>query len=99
MQTWLLIPMLVIYVGSTPLELHLWRRGRLSDRVLALLVVGRFPILIAACTILVGTSQAFATVLVAIALLPGFFLYRYVLEVISNEHGSEEAAPRADKTG
>jgi hypothetical protein len=98
MDTWLLIPVLVIYVGSTPLEAHLWRNGRLSDRALALLVVGRFPILVAACAILVGTSPAFAIVVVPVALLPGFFLYRYVLEAISNEHGARGSSTRPDKT-
>jgi hypothetical protein len=62
-----------------------WRAGRLSDRALALLVLIRFPIISVFGAIMVGGSLPFIAFIAVISLLPGLFLYRFLLAFIQKQ--------------
>ena len=85
MPAWLVILVIGLAVASRPIEVRLWRAGRLSDRGLALLALGRFPILSVFGAIAAGGSLPFIAFIAAISLLPGLFLYRFVLDFIQKQ--------------
>ncbi len=80
---WLLI--VVLAVASRPIEIRLWRAGRLSDRSLTLLVLGRSPIFMTIVAIGAGLSLPVSLLLVAASLIPLMTMYRYVLGIVQ-EH-------------
>ena len=82
MDWWLVILIVAIGVMSGPIEARLWRAGRLSDRRLALLLIGRFPALVGLFAVFAGASFPMIVFLVAISLLPGLFLYRWTLGIV-----------------
>jgi hypothetical protein len=77
---------IVLALASRPIEVRLWRSGRISTRTLMLLVVGRFPVLI-----------AFIEVLLVPAIYLGYRLLRYMIgeEAISpdRDHAVEPHRP------
>ena len=91
MDWWLVVLIIAILVMSRPIEARLWRAGRLSDRNLALLLIGRFPALVGLFAVFAGASLPMIVFLVAISLLPGLFLYRWTLGIV------QENSP-ADRT-
>jgi hypothetical protein len=82
---WLVVLVIALAVASRPIEVRLWRAGRLSDRALALLVLSRFPIISVIFAIMLGGSLPFIAFIAAISLLPGLFLYRFALAFIQNQ--------------
>ena len=89
MDWWLVILIIAIVVMSRPIEARLWRAGRLSDRHLALLLIGRFPAMVGPFAVVAGASLPVIVFLVAISLLPGIFLYRFALGVVE-EHSTAD---------
>jgi hypothetical protein len=85
MQPWVTLLVIVVAVASRPLEVRLWRAGRLSDRTVTLLLLGRFPLVVALFAVLSGGSLPMTLVLVAISVLPGLFLYRFVLTLTHDQ--------------
>jgi hypothetical protein len=82
MDWWLVVLIVGIALVSRPIEARLWRAGRLSDRKLTLLLIGRFPVIVGLFAALAGASLPMIVFLVAISLLPGLFLYRFALGVV-----------------
>ena len=83
---------IVLAVASRPIEVRLWRSGRISTRTLMFLVVGRFPVLVAVFGVLAGGSIvqiAFIEVLSVPAIYLGYRLLRYVI-------GEEAMSPDRD---
>ena len=85
MEPWVTLLVIVVAVASRSIEVRLWRAGRLSDRALTLLMLGRFPALTAIFALLLGGSLQMTLLLVAISVLPGLFLYRYMLGAIHDQ--------------
>ena len=82
MPGWVFILVGVIAVASRPIETRLWRAGRISDRTLAVLLVGRFPVLTTLGAALTGASWPFIAVYAIIGALPGLLMYRFVLGLL-----------------
>jgi hypothetical protein len=91
MDLWLVILIVAIAVASRPIEARLWRAGRLSDRKLTLLLVGRFPVLIGLVALLSGASLPVVVLVVAISLLSGVFLYRFALGLVQDRSATGRA--------
>jgi hypothetical protein len=70
---------------SRPIEVQLWRMGRLSDRVTALLLVGRFPVVAFLFGVILGGSPPRMVILTLIAALPMVFFYPVVLDFLRGE--------------
>lgn len=85
MESWVTLLVILAAVASRPIEVRLWRAGRLSDRALTLLVLGRFPLVVGLFAVLSGGSLQMTLLVVAISLLPGLFLYRFMLGVIHDQ--------------
>jgi hypothetical protein len=81
----LLVILLVVAVASRPIELRLWRAGRLSDRALALLLLARFPILVGLFAVLSGGPMALTVFVIAISLLPAAAFYPVALRFIRDQ--------------
>jgi hypothetical protein len=85
MDWWLVILIIGIALMSRPIEARLWRAGRLSDRKLALLMIGRFPFLVGLVAVLSGASLPVILFAVAISLMSGLFLYRFALGLVTEQ--------------
>lgn len=70
---------------SRPIEVQLWRMGRLSDRATALLLVGRFPVVAFLFGLIFGGSPPRTIILTLLAMLPAVFFYHLVLNVLHDE--------------
>jgi hypothetical protein len=70
---------------SRPIEVQLWRMGRLSDRATALLLVGRFPVVAFLFGVILGGSLPRTIILTLLAVLPVVFFYPLVLDVLRDE--------------
>jgi hypothetical protein len=79
---WVFIVVGVVAVVSRPIETRLWRAGRISDRTLAILLIGRFPVLTTAGAFLAGRSLPFLAVYAFVGAVPGLLMYRFVLNAI-----------------
>jgi hypothetical protein len=89
MPTWLGLLIVILAVASRPIEVRLWRAGRLSDRTVTLLILGRFPLLTAVSVVTLGGSLPLGLVLIGAALLPGVLFYRHLLRMV------RERSPRS----
>jgi hypothetical protein len=78
MDLWLVILVVAIGVASRPIVGRLWRTGRLSDRSLSWILVGRFPVLVGLIAIVWGASLPIGLFAVAVSLLSGLILYRFM---------------------
>ena len=92
MEVWLPILVIVGAVASRPIEVRLWRRGRLSDQALALLLVGRFPLLVGLLSVMGGVPPPFTLLLVAIGVLPSVVAYPLVRDVIREQSPYDRVA-------
>jgi ABC-type multidrug transport system permease subunit len=70
---------------SRPIEVHLWRAGRLSDRATAMLLVGRFPVVAFLFGLILGGSLPRTIGLTLLALLPAAFFYGMILSLLRDE--------------
>lgn len=75
---------------SRPLEARLWRAGRLSDRTTALLMLGRFPILIFVFGLILGVPPLMNVVFTAGAVGLMALFYPFMRTVLrdakANDH-------------
>jgi hypothetical protein len=78
MDLWLVILVVVIALASRPLIGRLWRRGKLSDRSMSWILVGRFPVLVGLLAVISGASWQVIVFAVAISLLSGIVLYQFM---------------------
>ncbi|HEY0443923.1 MAG TPA: hypothetical protein VGC90_06860 [Candidatus Limnocylindrales bacterium] len=76
---------LVAFLASRPLEIWLWRTGRIPDRIAALLLVGRLPLFVAVIALVSTASWPAALFAVAVAALAPFLLYRRTLRFLDDE--------------
>jgi hypothetical protein len=81
-EPWLFLGVVVIFLASLPIEVRLWRAGRMSDRTLTVLILGRFPVLVAVFSLAVGLSPGSMAVLVAVTALPGLALHPWILGIV-----------------
>lgn len=91
MPTWLGLVILVLLVASRPIEVRLWHAGRISDRTVTILLLGRFSVVVGTAALATGGFTALTAVLIAMSLLPPLLLYRYTLAIVR-----EQSAQRGD---
>ena len=70
---------------TRPIEVQLWRMGRLSDRATALLLVSRFPVVAFLFGAILGGSLPRMIILTLLAVIPAVFFYAKVLDVLRYE--------------
>jgi hypothetical protein len=81
-----LIAMVIFAATITrPIEVQLWRMGRLSDRATALLLVSRLPVVAVLFGVILGGTLPRTVILALLALLPAVFFYGLVLAVLRDE--------------
>jgi hypothetical protein len=81
---WWTIAVIVLVVAARPVEVHFWRNGRLSDRAMTLLLVGRFPVVIGLLALLSSAPLPLTASVLAISLLPSLVFYPLVREFVSD---------------
>jgi len=69
-------------VISRPIEMRLWRAGRISDRTLAIAGLARFPIIAFLFGLILGASIPLLILITAVAIVPGLMFYRFMLDFI-----------------
>lgn len=90
MEPWLVILIIVVAVASRPIEVRLWRAGRLSDRTLTLLLLGRLPVVAGLFAVLTGGLTLVTLFVIAISLLPSLLFYRFVLDLVREQAGRRQ---------
>ena len=76
------IALMILFVATRPLEVRLWRAGRLSDRALAILILVRFPLVGLAAGVLAGASLPVIILLFALMSIPAIVGYGWALRRI-----------------
>lgn len=76
---------LLAFLVTRPLEIRLWEAGRISDRVGALLLVGRLPLFVALIAVVIGASPEVFLLVVAASAVGPVLLYRHVLRFLDDE--------------
>ena len=85
MPIWIAIPLVALAIVSRPVEVRLWRAGRLSDRAVTLLVLGRFPVLATIGAVATGGDIGFVAMIALISLLPMLLFYRFLLGMVREQ--------------
>ena len=76
---------LVAFLASRPLEIWLWRTGRIPDRVAALLLVGRLPLFVAVVAVVSTASWPATIAAISLAAIAPLVLYRRTLRFLDDE--------------
>jgi hypothetical protein len=85
MPTGLVLLLLVLLVASGPIEGRLWRAGRISDRTVTILLLGRFPVVVGIAALATGGLTVLTAALISLSLLPPLGFYRYILSLIREQ--------------
>jgi len=72
-------------VISRPVEARLWRAGKLSDRSMAILLVGRFPIVAFLFAVISGAVPLLVLAITVVGLLPAVAFYRSTLSLLRDQ--------------
>jgi hypothetical protein len=99
MPTWLGLMLLILLVASRPIEVRLWRAGRLSDRTVTTLLLGRFPVVVGIAAWATGGFTALTAALIAISLLLPLLFYRFTLEIVREQSTQRSASRSAEPIG
>jgi hypothetical protein len=81
----LLATVVIAAIASRPIELRLWRAGRISDQTTTVLLLGRLPVLILLYGLIQGYGLPFTLGVTALALLPIVLLYRPMLGLLRDQ--------------
>jgi hypothetical protein len=82
---WLVVAFSVVLVASPPLEARLWRAGRLSDRTITILMLGRMPAIALVVCVAHGASPVLTAGIVAITLLPLAIFFRIFMHILAEQ--------------
>lgn len=85
MGSWWMALAIIAAVVSRPIEVRLWRAGRLSDRVVTLLLLGRFPVLVTLFAVLSSAPLPLAVFVVAISLVPVVACYPVAIRFVREQ--------------
>jgi hypothetical protein len=85
MQAALIAVVVVAAVISRPIEVRLWRAGRLSNRATAVLLLARFPLVVVLFALILGASAPIAIGLTILAMLPAVLFYRFALDLVRDQ--------------
>jgi len=76
---------IIAAVVSRPVEVRLWRAGSLSDEAMAILLLGRFPVVVLLFAVIGGGAPPVVLAVTALAALPALALYRSTLGVLRKQ--------------
>jgi len=88
----LTVLLIVAAVISRPIEARLWRAGRLSDRTTALLLIGRFPVVVGLFAIIDGAALPLVIGVTLLGLVPAAMFYRFTLDLLLEQSRLRAAA-------
>lgn len=80
----LLLIVVIAAIVSRPLDMWLWKRGRISDRTAAVLLVGRFPLVALLILPIMGVDLLLTALILIPILLIGRLLYPSMLVVMDD---------------
>jgi hypothetical protein len=80
------LALMILLVASRPFEVRRWRAGRISDRTLAILILGRFPLVGLAAGVFGGAGIPATALLFGLMCIPGVLLYGWTLRRIQEAH-------------
>jgi hypothetical protein len=86
MPWWWWIVAIAVLLASRPIEVRLWRAGRISDRTVTILVLSRFPLVTLVAILAEGMTTALGFILLGVSLLPALMAYRWLLGVVREQH-------------
>ncbi len=92
MQGALTVLLIAAAVISRPIEARLWRAGRLSDRTTALLLIGRFPVVVGLFAIIDGATLPFVAGITFLGLVAAAMFYRFTLDLLCEQSRLRAAA-------
>lgn len=90
MPWWLAVPLFVVFLASRPVEVRLWRAGRLSDRATTILVLGRMPALALVVCVAQGASPVLTAGIVAVSLLPMAIFFRFFMGFLAEQRAERQ---------
>jgi hypothetical protein len=82
MEGLLLALVIAAAVISRPIEIRLWRAGRISDRTLAIVGLARFPVVAFLFGLILGAPIPLLIIITTVAIVPGLLFYRFMLDFI-----------------
>jgi hypothetical protein len=82
MEGLLVVLVIAAAVISRPIEVRLWRAGKIGDRTLAIVGLARFPIVAFLFGLIDGASIPLLILITAVAIVPGLMFYRFMLHFI-----------------
>ena len=85
MEGALVAVLVVAAVLSLQIEARLWRAGRLSDRAMTILLLGRLPVVVFLFGIIQGYALPFTLATTALVLVPAVLLYQFVLQLLREQ--------------
>ena len=94
MPIWLALLIVFVAVASRPIEVRLWRAGRISDRTVTMLLLGRFPIVVAIAALATGGPTLFTAALIGMSLVAPALFYRWTLELVREQHAEARPSSR-----
>jgi hypothetical protein len=80
-------------VISRPVEVRLWRAGKLSHRIAALLLLGRFPAVTFLFAVLAGGAPLLVVAVTALATFPMLAFYRFTLVLLREQKAASGQSP------
>jgi hypothetical protein len=88
------VALMIRLVASRPFEVRAWRAGRISDRVAAILILGRFPLIGLVVGLFGGAGLPATALLVGLMFVPAILLYGWALRRIQAAHADLVPARR-----
>lgn len=77
--------LVVAAVLSRPIEVRLWRAGRLSDRTTTILLLGRSPVIGFVGSLISEAAWPLVVGITMLGLLPSALFYRFVLDLLREQ--------------
>jgi hypothetical protein len=94
----LIVLLIVAGVASRPIEVRLWRAGRLSNRAVTILLLARTPVLLFFIFLIVGYDLGFIVVVTLAAAFAMVAAYRFTLGLVTEQARERDRLQRAIAT-
>lgn len=78
-------------VLSRPIVARLWRAGRISDRTAAILLLGRFPMMVLLFGLILRAPMWMVLGLIALATIPPVLFFGFTLDLLREQRRTGES--------